>query len=74
MAKEVLSNEVLKLFRDKFTGKRYEVGSNYPADDPERVKELQDLGFIAGGKAEAPESKKTKAEKVKTDANNTSES
>lgn len=38
--------EVLTIFKDKNTKRRYEIGSIYPTDDTERAEELQEKGFI----------------------------
>lgn len=43
---KALKYPVLKTFRDKFTKVVHEAGSPYETDDADRVKELQDLGFI----------------------------
>ncbi|OMF28310.1 hypothetical protein [Paenibacillus sp. FSL H8-0259] len=47
MAKTVEMYEVLKVFRDKETQKRYIVGASYPGKDPERITELQEAGYLA---------------------------
>ncbi|ULO08929.1 hypothetical protein H1230_09225 [Paenibacillus sp. 19GGS1-52] len=47
MAKQVGIYEVLKVFRDKETRKRYIVGAFYPGEDPERIAELQEAGYLA---------------------------
>jgi hypothetical protein len=38
--------EVLKVFRDKITGKRHIAGSVYESENPERIDELQQSGHI----------------------------
>lgn len=47
MAKTVEMYEVLKVFRDKETQKRYILGASYPGEDPERIAELQEAGYLA---------------------------
>lgn len=47
MAKTSEMYEVLKVFRDKKTEKRYIVGAYYPGEDPERIAELQEAGYLA---------------------------
>ncbi|WP_438445901.1 hypothetical protein [Gorillibacterium sp. sgz5001074] len=39
--------EVIKVFRDRITGKRYVVGDEYESDQPNRVEELQAGGYLA---------------------------
>lgn len=42
MAKTAEMYDVLKVFRDKETKKRYIVGASFPGEDPERIAELQE--------------------------------
>lgn len=78
MAKTTENYEVLKVFRDKETQKRYIVGALYPGDSPERLAELQAAGYLAT-EPQVPEDpkpaeKKGKAGEVTPDANDAGKS
>lgn len=78
MAKTPETYEVLKVFRDKETQKRYIVGASFPGDSPERIAELQERGYLAA-EPQAPEApkaaeKKGKAGEVTPDADDAGKS
>ncbi|WP_342547664.1 hypothetical protein NST69_27620 [Paenibacillus sp. FSL P2-0089] len=78
MAKTTENYEVLKVFRDKETQKRYIVGASFPGDSPERIAELQGAGYLAAEPqapdAPKPAEKKGKAGEVTPDANDAGKS
>lgn len=78
MAKTAENYEVLKVFRDKETQKRYIVGALYTGEHPERLAELQAAGYLAtepqAPEAAKPAEKKAKAGEVTPDADDAGKS
>ncbi|WP_340395290.1 hypothetical protein [Paenibacillus sp. FSL E2-0177] len=78
MAKTAEMYDVLKVFRDKETKKRYIVGASFPGEDPERIAELQEGGYLAvepqAPEAPKPAEKKGKAGEVTPDADDAGKS
>lgn len=46
--------EVIKPFRDKYTGGQYEKRSHFESGDPKRICELIDKGRLVGEKPKVP--------------------
>lgn len=56
---------VISAFRDKNTKEHYAVGSLYSSDEPERVKFLQEEGYLANEVVEADDNEQHVDERLK---------